>query len=160
MQEIDIKIVDDVRSFLFGPPQNEMLLDLAALNIQRGRDHGIPDYNTCRVAYGLPAFTSFSSITSNMALRSALSNVYGGDISKVDPWVGGLAENHVNGAQVGPFFLAVLKDQFLRLRDGDRFWFENDPTVDTSKIYGIRLSDIINRNTSLTLSTSSNTFKN
>jgi len=159
MQEIDIKIVDDVRSFLFGPPQNEMLLDLASLNIQRARDHGIPSYNICRNAYGLPSL-NFNTITSNTTLQSQLSNVYGGDITKVDPWVGGLSEDHVNGAQVGPFFLAVLKDQFLRLRDGDRFWFENDPTVDVNKINNTKLSDIINRNTSLNLVKTNSFIKN
>lgn len=52
-QEIDTKVVDDVRNFLFGAP-GQGGFDLAALNIQRGRDHGIADYNTVRAAYGLP----------------------------------------------------------------------------------------------------------
>jgi peroxidase len=44
-------------------------LDLAALNMQRGRDHGLPDYNRLRVAYGLPAVSSFASISSNAVVR-------------------------------------------------------------------------------------------
>ncbi len=37
--------------------------DLAAIDIERGRDHGIPSYNQLRQAYGLPAVTSFTQIT-------------------------------------------------------------------------------------------------
>jgi len=37
--------------------------DLAAIDIERGRDHGIPKYNALRAAYGLPARTSFTAIT-------------------------------------------------------------------------------------------------
>ncbi|MCA9057522.1 MAG: peroxidase family protein, partial [Planctomycetaceae bacterium] len=50
-QTIDTHLVEDVRSFLFGAPGSGGL-DLEALNIQRGRDHGLPDYNTVRSAYG------------------------------------------------------------------------------------------------------------
>jgi peroxidase len=52
-EEIDNKIVDAVRNFLFGPP-GAGGFDLASLNIQRGRDHGLSDYNTTRDAFGLP----------------------------------------------------------------------------------------------------------
>jgi len=74
-QEIDVQVVDDVRNFLFGPPGSGGF-DLASLNIQRGRDHGLPDYNTLRQAYGLPRVTSFAQITSDPSLQKALSTTY------------------------------------------------------------------------------------
>jgi peroxidase len=40
-------------------------------------------------------------------------------------WVGGLLENKVPGSKLGPTFMCLLVDQFRRLRDGDRFWYEN-----------------------------------
>ncbi len=132
MQEIDVKIVDEVREFLFHethrkpndkPPR---LLDLAALNIQRGRDHGLPDYNQCRLDFGLPPIWDFGDITSDAKLAKDLASVYG-DVNKIDPWIGGLAEDHLSGSNLGELIFTVLKDQFERLRDGDRFWYENDP---------------------------------
>lgn len=39
------------------------VIDLGAIDIERGRDHGMPSYNQLRQAYGLPAKTSFTSIT-------------------------------------------------------------------------------------------------
>ena len=50
-QDIDTSIVDEIRNFLF--VTNVSSLDLAAINIQRGRDLGIPDFNTVREAIGL-----------------------------------------------------------------------------------------------------------
>ncbi len=153
MQEIDTEIVEDVRSFLFGPPdpRRQRLLDLAALNIQRGRDHGLPDYNRCRLDYGLEAKKGFDDITSNPKIRNKLRQVYG-DIDNVDPWIGALAEDHVSDAEVGELIYTVLKDQFERLRHGDRFWFENDPVLSEdwkAAIRTTRLSDVIRRNTNL-----------
>src|SRR5262249_51528352 len=62
--EIDTRVVNSVRNFLFGPP-GAGGFDLASLNIQRGRDHGLADYNTVRAAYGLARVTSFAGITSD-----------------------------------------------------------------------------------------------
>jgi len=39
------------------------VVDLGAIDIERGRDHGMPSYNQLRQAYGLPAKTSFTAIT-------------------------------------------------------------------------------------------------
>ena len=76
-----------------------------------------------RVALGLAPVASFSGITSDDALADALAALYG-DVNNVDVWVGGLAEDHMPGAMVGELIFTVLKDQFERLRDGDRFWYE------------------------------------
>ncbi len=60
-QEVDLEVVESLRNALFGPPGSGAFADLAALNIQRGRDHGLADYNSTREAYGLPAVNSFST---------------------------------------------------------------------------------------------------
>jgi hypothetical protein len=152
-QEIDTMVVDDVRNFLFGPPGSGGF-DLASLNIQRGRDHGLADYNTVRESYGLTKVTSFDQISSNTTTQNKLSELYDGNVDNIDLWVGGLAENHAPGAMVGETIQAVLADQFTRLRDGDRFWYQNDPFFvdyksNMKKIDDISLYDVISYNTDL-----------
>ena len=46
-----------------------------ALNIQRGRDHGLPDYNTVRIAYGLPKITSWSLINNESLENPSLRHM-------------------------------------------------------------------------------------
>jgi hypothetical protein len=148
-QEVDVYLNDGVRNFLFGPP-GAGGLDLAALNIQRGRDHGLADYNTMRAAYGLPRVTRFSQITSDATLAAQLEATYG-DVNSVDAWVGGLAENHVAGGSLGPLFTRVIVDQFTRLRSGDRLYFEAWMSrSDVSAIKRTSLATIITANTALT----------
>jgi hypothetical protein len=145
-QELDTQVVDAVRNFLFGAP-GAGGFDLASLNIQRGRDHGLPGYNQVRADFGLPRVTSFAQISSNPAVQAKLDSVYN-SVDDVDLWVGGLAENKVPGALVGETFFVILRDQFERLRDGDRFWYESYLTPElVQMVRGTSLSQIIRRNT-------------
>lgn len=148
-QNVDTLVVDDVRNFLFGPP-GAGGFDLASLNMQRGRDHGLADYNTVRVSYGLPAVTSFGEITSDANLATALQNLYG-DVNDVDLWVAGLAEDHVPGAMVGETVRAVVGGQFENLRDGDRFFYRNVNLGFIGRLWLRRmtLSRVIKRNTGI-----------
>lgn len=148
-QELDTFIVDDVRNFLFGPP-GAGGLDLAALNIQRGRDHGIGDYNQVRIELGLGAVTSFDEITSDPDLALALQNTYG-SVDDIDLWVGGLAEDHLDGSSMGPTFTAIITDQFERIRSGDRYWYQNVFSGrQLEKLENTHLSEVIERNTGIT----------
>ena len=62
-----------------------------------------------------------------------LSGVYGHP-GNVDVWVGGLMEEPVAaGGRVGPTVRCLLVEQFRRLRDGDRFWYENPSTFSTGR---------------------------
>jgi peroxidase len=96
-QEVDLEVVDSLRNFLFGPP-GAGGFDLVSLNIQRGRDHGLNDYNSTRVAYGLDPVDSFADITSDVELQGKLQSLYG-DVNNIDLWVGLLAEDYVRGAR-------------------------------------------------------------
>ena len=146
-------IVDDVRNFLFGPP-GAGGLDLASLNIQRGRDHGLPSYNDVRMAYGLPPAADFDDVSSDIVVQAVLATAYP-TVNDIDPWVGGLAEDHLPGASVGELVGTVLHEQFSRLRDGDFFYYLNDADLAPNKIKGIitlqnlQLSDVIKRNTDM-----------
>jgi len=151
-QDLDVQVVSDVRNFLFGPP-GAGGLDLAAININRGRERGIPDFNTIRVAYGLPAYDSFSELTGNSAFADKLELLYG-TTDKIDAWVGFLAEWHMPNALFGPTLMAVMEQQFEDLRNGDRFFYLNDPDLtqeEKDMIHNTMLSDIIERNTGITV---------
>lgn len=150
-QEIDRFIVDGVRNFLFGPGFGG--LDLAALNIQRGRDHGIASYHNIRLAYGLPGIGSFVDVSRNDATVSALRSGYGsGNSRDIDAWTGGVSEIHLRGTSLGEIFTEVFVDQFTRLRDGDRFYFENTEIYSLTfinQIFESSFADVIRRNTGL-----------
>lgn len=148
-KKLDHKVVTNLRNFLFGNP-GEGGHDLVALNIQRGRDHGIPDYNTVRVALSLGAKATFADITSDGDLASDLSALYGGDISKVDLFAGGLCEDRVPGSQLGELFHTIVLDQFVRLRDGDPMWYETRLSGDAlDYVRNVKISDILKRNTNV-----------
>src|SRR5262249_50991392 len=123
-QAMDLLAIDEVRNLLFGNA-GAGSQDLIARDIQRARDNGLPDYNTLRVAYGLPPVTSFAEITSNVQVQQELEQAYG-SVDNIDAFEGGLAEDHVAGSDVGPLFRTIMIDQFTRLRDGDRFFYPNE----------------------------------
>jgi hypothetical protein len=123
-------------------------MDLAAINIQRGRDLGLGTLNETRAALHLKTYTDFNQITSDATTAKALQQAYG-TVDKIDLWVGGLAEDHLPGAMLGQTFNVIVAQQFTNLRDGDRFWFENQgfDRATLNQIKQTTLSDLILRNT-------------
>jgi hypothetical protein len=147
-QEIDPMIVDGLRNFLFGQP-GQGGFDLASLNIQRGRDHGLADYNAVREAYGLARVTSFAEISSDPEVQQTLEALYG-SVDNIDLWVGTLTENHLPGSSVGELTQTIIADQYERLRDGDRFWFESIFSGrQLAQLENTTLADVIARNTTM-----------
>jgi hypothetical protein len=205
----DEQIDDSMRSVLFQIPKPgardpklcgkptvlpdcfSVVQDLGAIDLERGRDHGIPGYNTVRQAYGLPPKASFADITGEntdefpndpqastdkpindprildftqlrdinskvvdangsvaaqetavtgirrSTLASRLRAIYG-SVDKVDAFVGMLCEPHPVGAELGELQRTIWRDQFVRLRDGDRFFYAGDPALPLiERQYGI-----------------------
>lgn len=167
-QEIDLKIADSVRNVMFGPPGSGGT-DLMAMDIQRGRDHGIVDYNELRVAYELSKLTSFNQLPTDATTRNSLKTLYADNINNVDAIVAALAETHLPGSSLGPLTSAILANQFERSRDGDKFFYNGDYNglyaggvlkSDIAAILNlntVKLADVIKWNTGLT-NISSNLF--
>jgi len=145
------------------------VVDLGAIDLQRGRDHGMPLYNQMRNAFGLSSITSFTGVTGESTdafpaglninspsclditaafdihgnpttvdadnatrvvrrctLAARLKAIYGTP-SNMDAFVGMMAEKHLAGSELGSLQMAIWQDQFGALRDGDRFFYQNDP---------------------------------
>ncbi|XP_041373987.1 chorion peroxidase-like [Gigantopelta aegis] len=92
-------------------------MDLAARNVQRGRDHGLPPYSQYRrlLRRGSP----------RVQLSRKCLETYNNNYDEVDLFVGGLTEKPYNGGVVGPTFGFIIGQQFYNLKNGDRFWYEN-----------------------------------
>ncbi|XP_078588034.1 chorion peroxidase-like [Branchiostoma floridae x Branchiostoma japonicum] len=133
-------MVSDLTKHLFADPPGSVGLDLAALNIQRGRDHGLPGYNAWRERCGLSRAHGFDDLEAEIpdwVTRHRLSSVYT-DVDDIDLFAGGLAEKSVPGGVVGPTFACLIGLQFQELRVGDRFWFENSGQFTTDQLAEIK----------------------
>ncbi|MEM7008154.1 MAG: peroxidase family protein [Thermodesulfobacteriota bacterium] len=157
-QRIDSFVVDDVRNFLFGQPGSGGF-DLPSLNIQRGRDHGLPSYNDTKEALGLARAQGFEDVSSDPEIQERLASVYD-SVDDIDLWVGGLAEDPLPGSHLGELFSTIIIGQFEALRDGDRYWYEEDLSRDEIReVERTKLSDIIRRNTDIDREIPDNVFR-
>ncbi len=180
--------------------------DLGVIDVERGRDHGMPDYNDLRRAFGLAPRTSFEAITGEKSdsfpadplltagqeindpnsldfvqlrdadgkavadigdhgrddvvsvvrrtpLAARLKAVYG-SVDKTDALVGMMSEPQARGSELGELQLTMWRDQFEALRDGDRFFFQNQPVLGEIKQrfgidFRVGLADIIAADTDI-----------
>jgi len=149
-QAVDVFVIDEVRNFLFAPLAPETGgFDLVSLNIQRGRDHGLPTYNEARMSMGMSPATDFADVSSDQEIAARLANAYA-TVDDIDMWTGGLAEDHIFDAMVGELFFGIITEQLEDLRDGDRFWYQISlSAAELEIIENTHLSDIIIRNTDI-----------
>jgi hypothetical protein len=123
-QAVDARIIDDLRHTLFGPAGSGGL-DLAALNIQRGRDHGLADYNSVRIAYGLSPVASWAEISSDPAVQVNSAELYS-SLDDIDLWPAALSEDPLPGSALGELLSTGLAREFTRLAEGDAFFYRWD----------------------------------
>ncbi|XP_070598291.1 eosinophil peroxidase-like [Erythrolamprus reginae] len=147
----DQMMVEELQDHLFEQVKH-IGFDLSALNLQRGRDHGLPGYNAWRRFCGLSAPTNeaqLAAVLRNRKLAKQFINLYGTP-ENIDIWIGAIAEPFVTNGRVGPLMACLIGTQFRKLRDGDRYWWENRDVFTSSQRRALRsgsLSRIICDNT-------------
>ncbi|CAM4730430.1 unnamed protein product [Leuciscus chuanchicus] len=149
----DHMMVDALRERLFAFTKH-IALDLAALNMQRGRDHAIPGYNAWRRFCGLSAPQNeqeLAVVMNNTQLARRMVELYGTP-ENIDIWLGGVAEPFVPGGRVGSLFACLISTQFQHIREGDRLWWENKGVFTTKQkasLASVSLARIICDNTGI-----------
>lgn len=153
----DTGIVEDLQSKFYGPLHFSRH-DLIAQTIMRGRDYGLPDYNSVREQLGLKRLQEWGEINPELnktypKLLLELQRLYK-SIDNIDVFVGGMFET--TSAGPGETFRTIIIDQFTRIRDGDRFWFENTNNrqftdEEIKQIKNTRFYDIITNATKIDL---------
>ncbi|XP_049621034.1 LOW QUALITY PROTEIN: eosinophil peroxidase-like [Suncus etruscus] len=156
-------VVDELRERLF-KSVSRVGQDLVAINLQQGRDHGIPGYNAWRGYCGLSqpkTLAELSVVLKNQILARKFMELYGTP-DNIDLWAGAIAEPFVKGGRVGPLLACLLGKQFRISRSGNRFWWEK-PGVFTERqreeLRRISLSAIICDNTGI-ITVSRDVFRN
>lgn len=127
-REVDEFLNTVLTNHLFASSSNSPGLDLASINIQRGRDHGLPTYLNWKE--WAKTQCNLESDFRNQLTQIRLLQTYG-SLNNVDLFVGGLAEAPVKGGVVGAVFACIFANTFIALRDGDRFYYENPNTNST-----------------------------
>ncbi|XP_040171209.1 LOW QUALITY PROTEIN: chorion peroxidase [Anopheles arabiensis] len=128
-------------------------LDLVSLNIQRGRDHGLPAYPRWRKHCHLTPADSWEELERIVDPESyrQMRRIYR-EPANVDVYSGALSEAPVRDGIVGPLLTCLIGDQFLRLKQGDSFWYERRrgpqrfTEAQLQQIYNTKLSSVICRN--------------
>uniref|UniRef100_A0A8B9DZ18 PERM Myeloperoxidase n=1 Tax=Anser cygnoides TaxID=8845 RepID=A0A8B9DZ18_ANSCY len=144
-------LVEELQNHLFEQTV-VMGLDLAALNLQRGRDHGLPGYNAWRHFCGLSqpqSVEELSEVLGNSKLAKKFMDLYGTP-DNIDLWIGAIAEPFIPQGRVGPLLACIIGTQFRNLRDGDRFWWEKPGVFTLQQLHALKkvsLSKVICDNT-------------
>ena len=133
-----------------GADERHINLDLYALNLQRDSDHGIPNLNVVREEYGLRKLSSFNQLVSDGERAERLKEVYNSP-DECDMWIGIIAEDPMRDGVVGELGGTIIGEQFKRLRNGDRYFYEAGrlpPTIG-AEIGVTTFSEVIMRNTGI-----------
>uniref|UniRef100_A0A914H5P7 peroxidase n=1 Tax=Globodera rostochiensis TaxID=31243 RepID=A0A914H5P7_GLORO len=118
--------------------------DLGSINIQRGRDHGIPGYTAWREVCNLPPVRDFNDLNStitNAVVRENLRILYK-RVELIDMYVGCILEDPVEDGMIGPTLACIIGKQFKALRDGDRFFYENQKMMSGEQIRQIKRASL------------------
>lgn len=167
-EKVDIKMSEDLRTITFGGSIGAGI-DIFTFDIIRGRLNGLPDYHTLRKEffpeahlqniYRLPECQAnhqvpetdpiecFEVITGNLELAVKLQNLYS-KINNIDGIVGLLIETKTESEFLPPTIANIILQEYVRKRDGDRFWYENGWFTDVAikEIKSREFSDIIRDN--------------
>ena len=120
-RKVDEFVNDVLTNHLF-QTADSVGMDLASLNIQRGRDHGLPPYLTWK-RWAKRECNLSSDFQSDLTTVRLLQTY--GSLDTVDLWVGGLSEKRIDGGLLGATFACIFAKTFQGIRDGDRFYYES-----------------------------------
>jgi hypothetical protein len=105
----------------FEKPDGE-IVDLAATDILRVRERGVPRYNEFRRLLHMKAPSSFEELTDNPEWAKQIKEVYDGDIEKVDMVVGNFAERLPKGFAFSDTAFRIFILMASRRLKSDRFF--------------------------------------
>jgi len=132
-EKLDLHMVDSLRQHLF--PGAGVPLDLAAINIERGRRLNLSDFSALRKAYrpDVGHLDKWADLGASASVETELRAHYS-SYRNIDSWVGLHAETVPDGERLPPTLKAVLREQFLRLRDCDPMYFK-EPRTGVDRAY-------------------------
>jgi hypothetical protein len=123
--------------------ENGERLDLAAVDILRDRERGVPRYNQFRRLIRKPALKSIDELTDNREWRKQIRDVYGNDLEKLDLMTGLFAEPLPEGFGFSETAFRIFVLMASRRLKSDRF-FTNDWNAQVYTEFGL---DYIKKNT-------------
>jgi hypothetical protein len=119
------------------------LMDLAATDILRVRELGVPRYNQFRRLLHLAPAKDFAALTDNPQWAQELRRLYDNDIERVDLMVGMYAERRPQGFAFSDTAFRIFALMASRRLNSDRFFTSDD----TAEVYTQAGLDWIDANT-------------
>jgi hypothetical protein len=110
---------DEKRS---GEQPQPILQDLAATDVLRMREFGVPRYNEFRTLLHLPPAKSFEELTDNPVWAEEMRQVYDNDVDRVDLMVGMFAEPKPEGFGFSDTAFRIFILMASRRLNSDRFF--------------------------------------
>eukprot|EP00102_Acyrthosiphon_pisum_P009032 XP_003246549.3 PREDICTED: peroxidase-like [Acyrthosiphon pisum] len=139
-QKVDMLFTETLTSYLYTVhPENIFGMDIFSLDVQRTRDHGIPRYTEFRKYCRLKAIRSVQDLSQIMVEGSTdrLLNQYK-HWRDIELLVGALFEKHEDDAMVGPTMRCIIREQFIRTRMADRYFYDLPKVFNENQLTEIR----------------------